>query len=111
MATAADTKDDTAATGSAAENMDFLEGEDYSSIADPLALVSPDGAQFDLFVKRIRSLMEEGKLQYLVVTRLYFGTLFRGVQATSARRLDKCHVRSQILDAHFESSMEFVVST
>ena len=65
MATAADTKDDTAATGSAAENMDFLEGEDYSSIADPLALVSPDGAQFDLFVKRIRSLMEEGKLQYL----------------------------------------------
>jgi len=61
MATAADTKDDTAATGSAAENMDFLEGEDYSSIADPLALVSPDGAQFDLFVKRIRSLMEEGR--------------------------------------------------
>ena len=65
MATAADTKDDAAATGSAAENMDFLEGEDYSSIADPLALVSPDGAQFDLFVKRIRSLMEEGNFQAL----------------------------------------------
>ena len=31
------------------------------SIADPLALVSPDGAQFDLFVKRIRGLMAEGK--------------------------------------------------
>ena len=50
MATAADTKDDTAATGSAAENMDFLEGEDYSSIADPLALVSPDGAQYQVTI-------------------------------------------------------------
>jgi len=41
--------------------LDFLDGEDYSSIADPLALVSPDGAQFDLFVKRIRGLMAEGR--------------------------------------------------
>ena len=45
------------------------------SIADPLALVSPDGAQFDLFVKRIRGLMAEGKtsLNYNFKSPMKFG--------------------------------------
>ena len=41
--------------------MDFLEGDDFTSIASPSSLVSPDASQFELFVKRIRMLMEEGR--------------------------------------------------
>lgn len=59
--TMTDKKEEASATPAVEDSLDFLEGEDFSSIAHPSALVSPDGAQFDLFVKRIRLLMEEGR--------------------------------------------------
>merc|ERR1712226_1581756 len=42
-------------------NLDFCTGDDFLSISHSTALVSPSGAEFDLIVKRIRGLMDEGR--------------------------------------------------
>merc|ERR1712241_1095964 len=47
--------------GSGDSNLDFCTGDDFHSISHSTALVSPSGAEFDLIVKRIRGLMDEGR--------------------------------------------------
>merc|ERR1719323_2762558 len=42
-------------------NLDFCTGDDFLPISHATALVSPSGSEFDLVVKRIRSLIDEGR--------------------------------------------------
>jgi len=42
-------------------NLDFCTGDDFLAIAHSTALVSPSGSEFDLIVKRIRGLIDEGR--------------------------------------------------